>query len=349
MIFVGDVAIAAAEYFQHKGFPKSLSGIPLCVNLEGAVTTSQESPAWGVYNSEDWTESFHAFSVGPVFLGNNHIHDLPSGVERTCHSLQSKGLKPFGAGGDHREASQPAHIQSDEINYCLIGAGWPVIGCQPVAPGRPGVNPLDGNILRREIQMNLRLDPSARIVIVLHWNYEFELYPQPGHRRLAMDLIDDGVYAIIGHHPHVVGPIERYKGRTIAYSLGNWAFSYGKHFREKLKFPDASFQQIAVELGRECDLVHHARFSPPDVIQYISTEPIHGASSGLKPEFEGYSHKQYLKWFRSNRIKRRGLPVYSDYEMNIGNRVKDMWVGIRQRLIDSAAKAGLKSMRRKSE
>ena len=38
----------------------------------------------------------------------------------------------------------------------------------------------------------------------------------------AHDIIDAGADIILGHHPHVLQPVEKYKGGIIAYSLGNF-------------------------------------------------------------------------------------------------------------------------------
>ena len=43
----------------------------------------------------------------------------------------------------------------------------------------------------------------------------------------ARGVIDAGADLVIGHGPHVVRGMERYKGRLIAYSLGNFATYYG--------------------------------------------------------------------------------------------------------------------------
>jgi len=43
----------------------------------------------------------------------------------------------------------------------------------------------------------------------------------------AHSMVDAGADLIIGHGPHVVRAIERYKDRLIAYSLGNFATYYG--------------------------------------------------------------------------------------------------------------------------
>ena len=43
----------------------------------------------------------------------------------------------------------------------------------------------------------------------------------------ARGAVDAGADLVIGHGPHVVRGMERYKNRLIAYSLGNFATYYG--------------------------------------------------------------------------------------------------------------------------
>ncbi|MBQ8248365.1 MAG: CapA family protein, partial [Clostridia bacterium] len=37
-------------------------------------------------------------------------------------------------------------------------------------------------------------------------------------------MLDNGIDIVIGHHPHVLQPIEIYNGKTIVHSLGNFVF-----------------------------------------------------------------------------------------------------------------------------
>jgi gamma-polyglutamate biosynthesis protein CapA len=63
------------------------------------------------------------------------------------------------------------------------------------------------------------------LFVSLHWGYEYVDYPSPKQVHLAHRLIDEaGVNLIIGHHPHVLQAIERYKNALIVYSLGNFVF-----------------------------------------------------------------------------------------------------------------------------
>jgi hypothetical protein len=59
----------------------------------------------------------------------------------------------------------------------------------------------------------------------LHWGIENVYYPSPKQITLARHLIDAGATVILGHHPHVVQGIEKYKNGLIVYSLGNFQFS----------------------------------------------------------------------------------------------------------------------------
>ena len=82
---------------------------------------------------------------------------------------------------------------------------------------------------------------SDIIVISLHWGTEYVHYPSPEQQKLARRIIDAGANVILGHHPHVIQGIERYKHGIILYSLGN--FNFGGWWDEN--FPDAKVGIIA--------------------------------------------------------------------------------------------------------
>jgi poly-gamma-glutamate synthesis protein (capsule biosynthesis protein) len=59
------------------------------------------------------------------------------------------------------------------------------------------------------------------IVVSLHWGEEFVSQPSRAEVALAHAVIEAGAALIIGHHPHVLRPVERYRHGLVAYSLGN--------------------------------------------------------------------------------------------------------------------------------
>jgi poly-gamma-glutamate synthesis protein (capsule biosynthesis protein) len=57
----------------------------------------------------------------------------------------------------------------------------------------------------------------------MHWGWE-DPVSNARQRQLARTMIDAGADAVIGGHPHQVQDTERYKGKPVFYSLGNFVF-----------------------------------------------------------------------------------------------------------------------------
>lgn len=77
---------------------------------------------------------------------------------------------------------------------------------------------------------------SADVVVVsLHWGNEDQHVPSVRQKEIAAALVGAGVDLILGHHPHVLQPLERVKagGRegVVAYSLGNFISNQNRVYR----------------------------------------------------------------------------------------------------------------------
>jgi len=110
---------------------------------------------------------------------------------------------------------------------------------------------------------------SAGIVAVsLHWGDEFINRPSPEQIWLGRKLIDCGVDIVLGHHPHVLQGIERYKNGVIAYSLGNFvADMWQSRMRESMIF-DCALSQSGV---------HDTGFIPARINRSHQPEILSGA------------------------------------------------------------------------
>lgn len=62
------------------------------------------------------------------------------------------------------------------------------------------------------------------LILSVHWGEEFVDFPSADQVKLGREFIDAGASVILGHHPHILQGIEVYKGRVIAYSLGDFVF-----------------------------------------------------------------------------------------------------------------------------
>jgi len=76
----------------------------------------------------------------------------------------------------------------------------------------------------KTIKMVKSSKPDNFLIVSLHWGEEYKLINSLAQQKLAHQIIEAGADLIIGHHPHVVQNIEKYQGKLIFYSLGNFIF-----------------------------------------------------------------------------------------------------------------------------
>ncbi len=148
-------------------------------------------------------------------LANNHTLDASShGAQQTQIELQNRDLKGAGLSIDGTDAIPTWNVSGRR--FAVIAATqW-----GPFQSGGAALTRLDVEKLKRQIA-----DLSARGVFVvasLHWGTEGVGQITEAQRRIARELIDAGAIAVWGHHPHIAGKVETYKGRPIFASTGNF-------------------------------------------------------------------------------------------------------------------------------
>jgi poly-gamma-glutamate synthesis protein (capsule biosynthesis protein) len=158
-----------------------------------------------------------------VSLANNHILDYGAqGLEETQSALTKANIRYFGAGDSFSAASSPLIIDVKGIKVGLLAAcDWEFSVTKDESPG---ANPIEMERLKEEIPS---LRPLVDVVIIcVHAGNEMFPLPSPFRKAQYHRLVDYGAHAVIGHHPHVVQGIERYRNSFIFYSLGNFFFPY---------------------------------------------------------------------------------------------------------------------------
>jgi poly-gamma-glutamate synthesis protein (capsule biosynthesis protein) len=354
-LFLGDISIAEPVCIESDyATPNVFNEVDVVfANLEGPIVSGSEFSKQGggrhaLYNSGDVFDVLATFQVKAVGLANNHIDDLLPSIEKTRQRLTDRGISAFGAGPDLSEAGQPFVASSFNTVIKAFGFGWDVIGCRSAGSSSEGVNPLTPGCLFRTIRELRSVDKSSFVVFIMHWNYELELYPQPAQRQLAHDLIREGVDAVIGLHPHVAQGAELIEGKPLVYSLGNWFFPVRRLGRLLLKYPPVSTRELALEIevqGRQVQDVrfHWYQFDPElGAIAFKNTEGWGGFVISQLTPYAGMNHQEYVPWFRANRKRRRGLPVYKDYHDVRRNWIRDKYVRLRQLGITTLVRLRLK-------
>lgn len=156
-------------------------------------------------------------------LANNHIMDYGSaGLTETLDTLQKAGISTVGAGADCEKAREPVFIEKNGIKFGFLGyTTFPAEGYF-YFPDRPDTAKLIEDGLASEIAAARR--NCDILVVSFHWGREFDHFPGNEQVKIAHAAIDNGADLVIGHHPHVLQGVEKYKDRLIFYSLGNFVF-----------------------------------------------------------------------------------------------------------------------------
>jgi poly-gamma-glutamate capsule biosynthesis protein CapA/YwtB (metallophosphatase superfamily) len=89
--------------------------------------------------------------------------------------------------------------------------------------GHGGAAPYSVEEMRASIDA-LRADGVDQVIVQVHGGFQFGEVKSEGARNVAHRAIDAGADMVINHHPHVLQGLEWYRGKLIAYSLGNLVF-----------------------------------------------------------------------------------------------------------------------------
>lgn len=193
------------------------------VNLEGTLTTTN-SKLEKTFNFKADPKSVEVLKHGGVdivTLANNHAMDYQEqGLQDTLKTLDKAGIQAIGAGMDVTEARRPdiIEVKGQRIAYF----GYYTADYHQADVGIAGTN----HGLEQRIAEDIKAvrDQVDWIVVNFHWGVELANYPEIWQSELAYFTVDQGADVVVGHHPHVLQGAEIYKGRPIAYSLGNFIF-----------------------------------------------------------------------------------------------------------------------------
>ena len=118
------------------------------------------------------------------------------------------------------------YLDEKGIVYCRGKADVAVEEINGIKVGLVGINYLN-DVMRTELvdAIDKAKDKGAELIILsIHWGVEKATAPNQDQIDAAYTAIDNGVDLVIGTHPHVLQGFEKYKGKYICYSLGNFSF-----------------------------------------------------------------------------------------------------------------------------
>lgn len=177
-----------------------------------------------------------------ISVANNHAYDQGrDGLAETLQHVGERPLVPIGAGATCAEASAPKLVKRGDLTLAFIGSTDIYNSDLNKGPDQTCVFTLDVDRVA-ESARQAREAGADLVVLSVHWGIEYETQPQQAHVDKAHAAIENGVDVILGHHPHVLQPIEVVQasdGRTgvIVYSMGNFISNQSYWYQPGLNGP----------------------------------------------------------------------------------------------------------------
>jgi len=224
--------------------------------------------------------ALRALGADVASLANNHSYDFfDDGLRSTLEALHGAGIQTMGAGLDEASAYEPLVVSSKGVRVGLSAfCGLRICGVrtgEDTMPDEPPYQDARGEsggvaMLRSDklvAAVEALKQKSDRIAVLVHGGDEYTETPTSGQHRAAHTAIDLGADLVIGHHPHVLQPFEAYRGKLIAYSLGNLVFD--QDFRETW-----ASAVLRVQMTTGTEPLHNFTFDPillEDYVPYPAT------------------------------------------------------------------------------
>ena len=205
-------------------------------NLETPIAPTSGVPGRPfVFNAPaELPDALKASGFTVLSTANNHAYDQGTkGVLETLERLDAAGLAGIGSGRDQAQADRLCILERKGIRIAFL-AFTDLFNINLNQAGKgPWVRPLDHSALG---VVRAARSQSDLVVVSVHWGIEYEHQPRPHQRDMAARLIGVGADLIIGHHPHVLQPLEwvEAEGRrgAVAYSLGNFISNQDRKYEE---------------------------------------------------------------------------------------------------------------------
>lgn len=186
------------------------------VNLETTLTRSKcrVPKKFNFRGDPSYTGILKAGSVEMVSISNNHIYDYGTeGYMETLQALRQAGI-----------------LYCGESNIAFFRSKGRTVACM-------GYTDWDADVMEVvERDIDYAGERADIVVVSFHWGTERSNYPNAFQTKLARFCIDRGADIVVGHHPHVIQGIERYRDRYIVYSLGNFCFGGNRNPSDKDTF-----------------------------------------------------------------------------------------------------------------
>ena len=213
-------------------------------NLETVLAgEEQDFTSFPLFNTPDaLADALKEAGFQVLSTANNHSLDRDKlGIKRTVEVIEDRGMKAIGTRKNTDKVSYIIkEIEGINIGLSAYTYETPRYNKQRTINGIPmsvevnelldSFNPeeldedMNGMVERVELLQN---EGADLIIFFMHWGQEYQRYPDEYQKKIAQELVENGVDVIFGSHPHVIQTVDEIKTDSgkrgiIINSMGNF-------------------------------------------------------------------------------------------------------------------------------
>lgn len=198
------------------------------INQETIIAGSYQPSGYPMFNSpHEVGDEIVKVGFDVIAMANNHMLDKGAkGLSEAIAYWDSQPVVHTGAYKNAEDLNRVEFIEKNGMKIGLVGVTQYTNGLYlPKDSELKIIYSADEDIIKSKIE-NAK-NECDMVLVNVHWGNEYQTTPTQEQRNLAQKMADWGADVIIGHHPHVLQPIEfitRADGTRVlvAFSLGNF-------------------------------------------------------------------------------------------------------------------------------
>ncbi|MBU6229206.1 MAG: CapA family protein [Cyanobacteria bacterium REEB459] len=278
LLFGGDISLENLDNAQNQGQGGFFADVQdyqqadvSMVNLTTPLATAATSLTEELHHKTrpEAVDLLAKSGIDIVNLTNSNLMEYgEEGLAQTLTALDSKGVYRVGAGRNAMEARRPEilDVKGKRIAYLSYAMGGKNAAMDTTAlqkragaKDRAVVKELESfkrsTAFRDRAGLNAQNMPQIVedlkairkqvdwIVVNFRWVDKISSEPNFVQTNLARLAIDQGADLVVGYHPNVIQGAEIYKGKPIAYSLGDFVFKPDKPIEDQ----DSAMLKVALQ------------------------------------------------------------------------------------------------------
>jgi hypothetical protein len=212
-------------------------------NLETPINDNLPIMGYPCFNAKSMLlDSLKECGFDVLSLANNHMLDQGiHGLKNTINEVYKRGIIFAGSGLNRKKSKEPVIIYSKGIKIGYISITSVLnIAQDERTENYPHVNYLNfyNNDGLKDLSETMKIlrNKTDILIVSYHAGEEYVHKPDKQLEKIFKIIADNGADVILGHHPHVLQPVELYTAKDnrsvlIAYSLGNFISSQARYNR----------------------------------------------------------------------------------------------------------------------